>query len=401
MRFTAALLPALLAAVSIGAARQQPPLPPAPQEQQQPQQTAPEQDVPPPAGSEPAATGQDSPSAPAATGTRPSFADFLEGIRAEARSRGISEPTILAALSGIEEPVPTVIERDRSQAEIVFSLEKYLKQHVTAKVLAHGREGYAAHKALLARVAQAYGVPPGIIVGIWGVESNFGRFSGVRPTIPALATLAWDPRRSAFFRGELFDALTIVDRGDIDLASLRGSWAGAMGQVQFMPSSYLQFATDFDGDGRRDIWASPADVFASIANYLQAHGWQAGEPWGREVRVSGDAEKRITREVARRDGSCIATRDMTVPLPLEKWRRLGVRAAGGGPLPAKGADAALVSGGKRHFLVTANYDALLAYNCAHSYALSVGLIADRVTSAGPKAAGKTRKPATKKHARRR
>ena len=123
-------------------------------------------------------------------------------------------------------------------------------------------------------------------MGVWGLESNFGRFTGVRPTVAALATLAWDPRRSAFFRGELFDALEILNRGDIEPAKMLGSWAGAMGQAQFMPSSYLQYAEDFDGDGRRDIWESPADIFASIANYLKGHGWIAGEPWGREVHVT-------------------------------------------------------------------------------------------------------------------
>ena len=281
-----------------------------------------------------------------------------------------------------------------AQAEAVFSLEKYLSKHVTAKIIRRGRDAYAEHKTLLATVMAAYGVPSPTIVAIWGVESNFGHFSGVRPTIAALATLAWDPRRSAFFRGELFDALTIVDHGDIDLSQLRGSWAGAMGQVQFMPSSYLQYAQDFDHDGRRDIWSSPADVFASIAYYLQAHGWKPGEPWGREVRVSKDVRKRIVMDVPRRNGTCVATRDMTTALPLAEWKKLGVRAAGGAPLPVTGPSASLVSGSSRDFLVTGNYDALLAYNCAHSYALSVAMLADRIGAtgriAGEKApAGKT------------
>src|SRR6202007_1743627 len=136
-----------------------------------------------------------------------------------------------------------------------------------------------------------------------------GRFSGVRPAVPALATLAWDPRRAAFFRGELFNALEIVNRGDIDLPRMRGSWAGAMGQVQFMPSSYLTFAQDFDGDGRRDIWSSPGDVFAAIANYLKGKGGTSGEGWGREVLVSKAAAGRIASTVARRAGTCQATRD--------------------------------------------------------------------------------------------
>jgi membrane-bound lytic murein transglycosylase B len=314
----------------------------------------------------------------AAQDSRPSFTDFLAGIRAEAVSRGISQATVDAALTNIDEPMPVVIERDRKQAEVVQSFERYIAHHVSTKTIKTGREMLDRHRALVDEVGHAYGVPPGIILSIWGMESNYGQFSGVRPTIAALATLAWDPRRSTFFRGELFDALAIVDRGDIDLAHLTGSWAGAMGQVQFMPSSYLAYAEDYDGDGRRDIWSTTADVFASIANYLAGHGWHEGESWGREVVVSPAVERHVRADVARRNGSCQATRDMTVPLPVSEWQTLGVRLANNRPLPKTNLDASLVSGAKRHFLVYQNYDALLEYNCAHSYALSVGLLADRI-----------------------
>lgn len=316
-----------------------------------------------------------------AQGSRPSFTEFLAGIRAEAITRGISQETVDTALTGIEEPVPVVIERDRAQAEVVQSFERYITHHVSARAVRSGREMLAAHQALLGDISRAYGVPPGIILGIWGMESNYGRFSGIRPTIAALATLAWDPRRSSFFRGELFDALEILDGGDVDLSHLKGSWAGAMGQVQFMPSSYLSYAEDFDGDGRRDIWSTTADVFASIANYLLGHGWQSGQAWGREVSVTPAAERKIRADVARRDGTCQATRDMTVPLPLAEWQALGVRQLNDRALPKSGPAASLVSGSRRHFLVYRNYDALLDYNCAHSYALSVALIADRIGSA--------------------
>jgi len=319
-----------------------------------------------------------SPALPSAQETRPSFTEWLADVRAEAATRGISQETIDAALSNIDEPLPVVIERDRSQAEVVQPFERYIQRHVSAKTIKSGREMFERHRALLASITRAYSVPPGIILGIWGMESNYGRFSGIRPTIAALATLAWDPRRSTFFRSELFDALEILDRGDIDLDHLKGSWAGAMGQVQFMPSSYLSYAEDFDGDGRRDIWSTPADVFASIANYLLGHGWRAGESWGREVKVAPDVDRKIRADVARRTGSCQATRDMTVALPLSKWASLGVRAANGRPLPKSDLAGSLVSGSQRHFLVYENYDALLDYNCAHSYALSVGLLADRI-----------------------
>lgn len=311
---------------------------------------------------------------------RPSFAEWLDGVRAEALSRGIRQEVVSEALANIDEPLPVVIERDRTQAETVLSIEAYLNRQLTAARIRTGREMMARHKATLDKVADAYGVPTRIIAGIWGMESNFGRFSGSRPTIAALATLAWDPRRSAYFRGELFNALEILNRGDIDLPVLKGSWAGAMGQPQFMPSSYLQFAEDFNGDGKRDIWTTPDDVFASIANYLKGHGWTAGQPWGREVSVSKAAASRIAGTVGRRAGSCQATRDMTVPLPLADWQRLGVRTTGGGALPKVDIQGALVSGSTRHFLVYSNYDALLRYNCAHAYALSVALLGDRIAS---------------------
>ena len=314
--------------------------------------------------------------------TRPSFSEWIAGVGAEALTRGIRQDIVDATLGNIPEPLSIVIERDRTQAETVLPLEKYIAQRLTAKVLKAGREAQARHRALLAEVGARYGVPTRIMMGIWGLESNFGRFSGVRPTVSALATLAWDPRRSAFFRGELFSALEILNRGDIDLAHMRGSWAGAMGQPQFMPSSYLQFAEDFDGDGRKDIWSTPGDVFASIANYLRGHGWVAELTWGREVQVTADVARRVTNVVGRRNGSCQAVRDMTVALPMDRWQELGVRLPSGKALPTAAPDASLVSGGTRHFLVYANYDALLGYNCAHSYALSAGLLGDALASAG-------------------
>jgi len=309
---------------------------------------------------------------------RPSFAEWLSGLRSEAVARGISEATVDAALATVSEPEPTVIERDRTQAETVLTVDKYVARQLKPSVIRTARERFAMHKALLTEVGERYGVPPRLIVGIWGLESNFGKFSGVRPTIGALATLAWDPRRSTLFRNELFDALAILDHGDIDLDRMRGSWAGAMGQPQFMPSSFLKWAEDFDGDGRRDIWSSPADVFASIANYLKGHGWTSGQAWGREVKISRDAQHRIMSDVARRNGSCQARRDMSVALPLSEWQRLGVRTLAGRALPKQDLMASLVSGGKRSFLVYPNYDALLEYNCAHAYAVAVALLADSI-----------------------
>jgi membrane-bound lytic murein transglycosylase B len=332
--------------------------------------------------------------------SRPSFAEFLNGIRTEALARGIRPEIVDSALSGIEEPSAVVIERDRSQAETVQTLEQYLGQRLTLRTVATGREMLTQYRDLLAEISATYDIPPTLIVSIWGFESNFGRFTGVRPTVAALATLAWDPRRSALFRRELFDAFEILNRGDIELARMQGSWAGAMGQTQFMPSSYLRFAEDYDGDGRRDIWSTPADVFASIANYMHGNGWTSGAAWGREVAVSADARRRIANEIERRAGGCQARRDMTAMLPASRWRELGVRTLAGDELPDDTPTAALVTGDSRSFLVYRNYDALLEYNCAHSYAIGVGLLADALKpGASPVAKAVAQK--TKRAAKRR
>ena len=234
------------------------------------------------------------PVAPVAPLPQQSFEEWLSALRAEALTRGIGEATLDRALAGLE-PVETVIQRDRTQAEIVQTLDQYLSQRVSKRVVQTAQTMRQNHRVLLKQVGEKFGVPPGILVSIWGLESNFGRFSGVRPTIATLATLAYDPRRSAMFRQELFDALTILDSGDVEPAAMRGSWAGALGQPQFMPSSFLLYAQDFDRDGKRDIWKSTPDVFASIANYLSAHGWSRDQTWGREVRCPQRCSRLLPR----------------------------------------------------------------------------------------------------------
>jgi len=326
---------------------------------------------------------------------RPAFSEWLAGVRAEALSRGMKPEIVDAALAGVEEPLPVILERDRAQAETIFSLEHYVARRLTPKLIGGGRAAIARHRDLLDEIGTGYGVSPRIIAAIWGIESNYGGFTGVRPTVAALATLAWDPRRATFFRGELFNALEILNRGDIDLAHLRGSWAGAMGQVQFMPSSYLRYAEDYDGDGRRDIWSTPADIFASIANYLSGRGWIDGDSWGREVKVAPETARRIRADVAPRSGSCAATRTMTVPLPRDKWQELGVRLRNGRPLPKSEGPTSLVSGTTRYFLVTSSYDAILEYNCSHAYAITVGLLGDAIGSNAPIPPAPRSKPASK------
>jgi len=305
-----------------------------------------------------------------------SFADFLAGVRLEARERGISADTLDRALDGME-PEPVVIARDRAQPELTQSLDQYVAQRLTTRTITNAQTMSAEHRTLLQEIERAYDIPPPLMVSIWGLESNFGKFIGTYSTIRALATLAYDGRR-ALFRRELFDALAIVDRGQAVAGDLKGSWAGAMGQPQFMPSSFLKHAVDFDKDGKIDIWTSTADVFGSMANFLKSSGWTAGERWGREVKITKAVMASIDRKIAMRTGGCRANREMTVSRPLTEWGKLGVRLPSGAALPASAIKASLVRGQKRAFLVYGNYEAILSYNCSNAYAVSVGLLADKV-----------------------
>jgi membrane-bound lytic murein transglycosylase B len=306
----------------------------------------------------------------------PPFDAWLAEVRAEALTRGI-RPEILDAAFADVQPVEQILERDRTQAEFALDLTAYLRRRLTRRTIQTAQQMHAEHHDLLSAVGKKYGVQPRIITAVWGLESNFGRFAGVRPTIPALATLAYDPRRATLFRKELFSALEILNRGDIELDRLKGSWAGALGQPQFMPSTYLEFAQDFDGDGRRDIWTSLADVFASVAHYLKEHGWSDTSTWGREVKVPAASRARVAAVTKRPEG-CRAVRALTKPLPLKEWATLGVRTTAGGALPTAAADASMVTDGARYFLVYSNYEAILAYNCATSYAISIGMLSDRL-----------------------
>lgn len=325
-----------------------------------------------PSGQSTATPGASSP----AEGERPPFDEWLAGLRAEAAGRGISERTLGAALRGLE-PMPIVVRRDRTQAEFTLTLDAYVRRRVTPALIRDTKRQYSAHQELLERVARTYEVPATIIASVWALESNLGRFSGVRPTIATLATLAWDGRRP-FFRRELLDALKILDNGDIELARMKGSWAGAMGQVQFMPSSYLKYAQDFDEDGRKDVWRSRPDVFASIANYLKQNGWKAGETWGREVQAPNDVLQAALLEAPLATDGCRAERELTRPLPLARWHALGLRTSAGQALPKADIEASFLPSGDRGFLLYPNYFALLSYNCANSYAVSVGTLADRI-----------------------
>ena len=321
-------------------------------------------------------TAQDAPSLAPVAPLPPPFELWMSSLRVEAAARGIRPEIIEQAFAGVE-PIEQILERDRAQAEFTLDLEAYLSRRLTRSTVRTAQRMYAGHRTLLHRVAEKYKVSPRILVAVWGLESNFGRFAGVRPTIPTLTTLAYDERRGAMFRNELFSALEILNRGDIEIERLKGSWAGALGQPQFMPSSYLRYAQDFDGDGRRDIWRSEPDVFASVANFLKEHGWTHGVAWGREVKLPAGA-RRAASAVPLREIGCRAAKAMTEPRPLNAWRRMGVRTMQGAPVPAGVLKASLVRAGARSFLLYPNYEAILGYNCAHTYALSVALLSDRL-----------------------
>jgi membrane-bound lytic murein transglycosylase B len=307
----------------------------------------------------------------------PPFTDWLADLTREARERGFSETLVQQTLSGLE-PLHRVVESDRSQAELNPGFSRYLSTRLIRTMVKRGQDLGREHRALLGRIERDFDVQRRFLLAIWGLETRYGRVTGNIPVFQALATLAWEPRRSTMFRGELFNALTMVQRGHIEPASMTGSWAGAMGQPQFMPSSYLSYAVDFDDDGRRDIWKSTADALASIANYMKGFGWNGDETWGREVRVSAALREEIERTIPNRTEGCYARRNMTERRPLREWQKMGVRLVNGAALPKADLPAGLVDVGERKFLVYENYDAILGYNCAHYYALTVALLSDRL-----------------------
>ena len=241
------------------------------------------------------APGQDQ--APVVDASQP-FADWLATLHQEALDRGFSESLLSETLADLE-PLERVVQADRSQAELNPGFARYLSTRLTPAMIRRGKEMSNEHQAVLSQVERKFGVQRRFLLALWGIETRYGRVTGNTPVFQALATLAWEPRRAGYFRGELFNALTMVQRGHIESRAMTGSWAGAMGQTQFMPSSYLSYAVDFDGDGRRDIWKSTGDALGSIANYLNGFGWNGDETWGREVKVSAAVRDEIARTIPR------------------------------------------------------------------------------------------------------
>lgn len=319
----------------------------------------------------------------------PEFEAWLEGVREEARERGISEATISQSLSNVK-PIVRVIKRDRSQPEVVQTYARYLKARVSDWRKTRGATAIVNHNDSLAKAVEKFGVQSRFIAAIWGVETNYGTVPLSISVFDAVATLAYDKRRGARFRRELFAALEIIDKGYTTFDHMKGSWAGAMGQPQFMPANYIKYAVDMDDDGFRDIWENPADVHGSIANYLRSFGWRDDQTWGRKVKLPEGGEANLVGK--QEDGVvpdrwCKAYKSMGVWRDLQDWQSLGVRRLDGTDLPSRSIPAALIVGDEgdgEGYLVYRNFCSIMRYNPSFKYALSVGLLSDAI-NAGAKA----------------
>ena len=294
------------------------------------------------------------------------FVEWLEALREEARGKGISDATLDAALRGLA-PVMRVIELDRRQPEFIQTFWTYLRQRVSDARIERGQALLAKHRDLLDKIHAEYGVPPRYLIAFWGLETNFGDNLGGFRVIDALATLAYDQRRPHFFRVQLLYALQIIEEGHISPDAMTGSWAGAMGHMQFIPSTFTRYAVDYTGDGRKDIWGSLPDAFSSAANFLSSLGWRPGESWGREVRLPGGFDLML------------ATTDSKKK--LAEWSALGVRGADGLALPEVDIEGSILlpQGHKGPaFLVYDNFRVIMRWNRSILYAISVGHLADRI-----------------------
>lgn len=302
-----------------------------------------------------------------AAGQNPDFSRWLAELRKEARAEGISARTLDQSLQGLKAPLARVIELDRSQPEFHQSLQQYLASRVNPSRIALGKQMQKRYPTWLGRVEKAYGVQPFYILALWGIESNFGQHAGSFSVIHALTTLAHDGRRASYFRRELLEALRIIDNGHIKASRMQGSWAGAMGQCQFMPSSFNRYARDADQDGRINIWSSIPDVFASTANYLRQAGWQVGQPWGQQVKLPENFSAELI--------------GLDQHLPISRWQELGVQLIDQ-PFPAGNMMASVIlPAGKEGaaYIVYPNFHVLLKWNHSNAFAIAVGMLADEIS----------------------
>jgi membrane-bound lytic murein transglycosylase B len=309
---------------------------------------------------------------PLANADEEGFDQWLNAFRKEAKSIGISNKVLDAAL-GDAAPIKRVIELDRRQPEFTMTFDEYLGKIASSTRARIAAKKLIEHDEILTKISQKYGVQKRYIVTFWGVETNFGQYLGSFNVPHSLATLAHDGRRSAYFRGELLNALRILEEGHIAPGKMKGSWAGAMGQSQFMPSSFLSYAVDWNGDGKRDIWGTKADVFASTAYYLSKAGWRNDVTWGRGVALPVGLllDGKGPNELA----------DAKTRLKLSEWSRVGVMKTNGEPLPSRDLTARLVLPAGLNgpaFLVYSNFDSILAWNRSNYYALAIGHLSDKL-----------------------
>jgi membrane-bound lytic murein transglycosylase B len=294
------------------------------------------------------------------------FAGWLAGLKRDAAAQGVPAHTLDVALAGVV-PLPRVLELDQKQPESTLSAAQYLTSVVTPARIEKGRTLKAENKALLRAVSDRYGVPTKTIMALWAIESAFGVSMGNFRVVDSLSTLAYDGRRPDLFRAELIDALKILGRGRFRSDDLKGSWAGAMGQIQFMPSTYLNYAVNYRHEGQPDIWRQPGDVFASAANYLASIGWKRNQPWGREVTLPAGFDSALIGLPMRR--------------AVSDWSKLGVRTLSGGKLapgPTEGSIVAPDGLEGRAFLVYDNFRTIMKWNHSTYFALAVGLLGDGI-----------------------
>lgn len=310
-------------------------------------------------------TGSINVSAARAQSAKPAAADgfdpFLRTLWPLAQARGVSRTTFDLAFAGVT-PDPAIVALTKKQSEFIAPIWTYLNSATGGTRIPRGRNAAATHAGTLQQIEARYGVPKEIVLGIWGMETNYGSFKGDKDTIRSLATLARIRYRGDFFRDELLTALELIEKGHVERGELRGSWAGAMGHTQFMPSSYKKYAVDFTGDGHADIWTSTSDALASTANYLKGYGWVTGLPWGLEVSLPQDFDHRLGKA------------------SFASFQAAGVRRADGGALPRSGEARLFFPAGHRGpaMLLTENFDVIKKYNSSDAYALAVGHLGDRI-----------------------
>jgi membrane-bound lytic murein transglycosylase B len=298
-----------------------------------------------------------------------SFGAWIAAVKQEAGAAGI-EAQYLAALDTLK-PNARVRELASRQPEYIKPIWEYLDHMITPSRVADGQTQLRAYEDFLQKLQVKYGIPPGILMAIWGMETNFGKVKGSYPVLEALATLGYEGRRAAFGRQQILAALQILQAGDVSLADFKGSWAGAMGHTQFIPTTYLGYAVDATNDGKRDIWTSPHDALGSAANYLKVSGWRAGVPWGVRVELPAGFDYKLTGLKNRRS--------------MADWQKLGIAGADEPIQAAWGEGAIYLPAGHRGpaYLATQNFFAILRYNTAPAYALSVGLLSERIEGGAP------------------